>query len=132
MQQAILGEEEIKRLGKEDKQLKQINIANEQLAKTMVKRGILMSGETELLILSSSLASVFLLYLGGTVILNENISIGTYMAFAGYFSKLYAPVLNWNTTILTFKPDFIALQRIRDFFFMNIYALFPNCYLKIT
>jgi len=117
MQQAILGGEEIKRLGIEDKQLKQINIANEQLAKTMIKRGILMSGGTELLILSSSLASVFLLYLGGTAVLNKNISIGTYMAFAGYFSKLYAPVLNWNTTILTFKPAFVALQRIRDFFF---------------
>ncbi len=65
MQQAILGEEEIKRLGKEDKQLKQINIANEQLAKTMVKRGILMSGETELLILFSSLASVFYYILVG-------------------------------------------------------------------
>jgi hypothetical protein len=60
-----LGEEEIKRLGKEDKQLKQINIANEQLAKTMVKRGILMSGETELLILFSSLASVFYYILVG-------------------------------------------------------------------
>lgn len=117
LQQAILGGEEIKRLGIEEKQIKEINQASEQFAKTMIKRGISISGGTELLTLFSSLASVFLLYVGGSAVLNENISIGTYMAFAGYFSKLYAPVLNWNTTMLTIQPAFVALERIRNFFF---------------
>lgn len=116
IQQSISGAEEIKRMSLEEKEAQKINEVNKEYVKSAIKYGILLSFGSEAIILLSSLAGVLLLYLGGRSILQESISVGTYMAFAGYFGKLYAPVVNWSLSMYTFKPAFVALERIRDFF----------------
>ncbi len=115
-QQSISGVEEIKRMSLEEKEAQNINEINKEYLKSTIKYGILLSFGSEAIMLLSSLVSVLLLYLGGRSVIKESISIGTYMAFTGYFGKLYAPVVNWSLSMYTFKPAFVALERIRDFF----------------
>jgi len=115
-QQSISGAEEIKRMALEEKEAQNINEVNKEYVKSSIKYGILLSFGSEAIMLLSSLVSVLLLYLGGQLVIQESISIGTYMAFTGYFGKLYAPVVNWSLSMYTFKPAFVALERIRDFF----------------
>lgn len=115
-QQFISGAEEIKRMALEEKEAQNINEINKEYVKSSIKYGILLSFGSEAIMLLSSLVSVLLLYLGGQSVIRESISIGTYMAFTGYFGKLYAPVVNWSLSMYTFKPAFVALERIRDFF----------------
>lgn len=115
-QQFISGAEEIKRMALEEKEAQSINEINKEYVKSSIKYGILLSFGSEAIMLLSSLVSVLLLYLGGQSVIRESISIGTYMAFTGYFGKLYAPVVNWSLSMYTFKPAFVALERIRDFF----------------
>lgn len=115
-QQSISGAEEIKRMALEEKEAQNINEINKEYVKSSIKYGILLSFGSEAIMLLSSLVSVLLLYLGGQSVIQESISIGTYMAFTGYFGKLYAPVVNWSLSMYTFKPAFVALERIRDFF----------------
>lgn len=115
-QQSVSGVEEIKRMNLEDKETEKINKINKDYVKSSIKYSILLSVGSEVIILLSSIVSVLLLYIGGKGVLQESLSIGTYMAFAGYFGKLYAPVINWNLSMFTFKPAFVALDRIKDFF----------------
>jgi ABC-type bacteriocin/lantibiotic exporter with double-glycine peptidase domain len=115
-QQSISGAEEIKRMALEEREAQNINEVNKEYVKSSIKYGILLSFGSEAIMLLSSLVSVLLLYLGGQSVIQESISIGTYMAFTGYFGKLYAPVVNWSLSMYTFKPAFVALERIRDFF----------------
>lgn len=115
-QQSVSGVEEIKRMNLEDKETEKINKSNKDYVKSSIKYSILLSVGSEVIILLSSIVSVLLLYIGGKGVLQESLSIGTYMAFAGYFGKLYAPVINWNLSMFTFKPAFVALDRIKDFF----------------
>ncbi|MDP9749861.1 MULTISPECIES: ABC transporter ATP-binding protein [Thermoanaerobacter] len=115
-QQSISGAEEIKRMALEEKEAQNINEVTKEYVKSSIKYGILLSFGSEAIMLLSSLVSVLLLYLGGQSVIQESISIGTYMAFTGYFGKLYAPVVNWSLSMYTFKPAFVALERIRDFF----------------
>jgi ABC-type bacteriocin/lantibiotic exporter with double-glycine peptidase domain len=115
-QQSISGAEEIKRMALEEREAQNINEINKEYVKSSIKYGILLSFGSEAIMLLSSLVSVLLLYLGGQSVIQESISIGTYMAFTGYFGKLYAPVVNWSLSMYTFKPAFVALERIRDFF----------------
>jgi ABC-type bacteriocin/lantibiotic exporter with double-glycine peptidase domain len=115
-QQSVSGVEEIKRMNLEDKETEKINKINKDYVKSSIKYSILLSVGSEAIILLSSIVSVLLLYIGGKGVLQESLSIGTYMAFAGYFGKLYAPVINWNLSMFTFKPAFVALDRIKDFF----------------
>lgn len=115
-QQSISEAEEIKRMALEEREAQNINEINKEYVKSSIKYGILLSFGSEAIMLLSSLVSVLLLYLGGQSVIQESISIGTYMAFTGYFGKLYAPVVNWSLSMYTFKPAFVALERIRDFF----------------
>ncbi|MBB6062945.1 ABC-type bacteriocin/lantibiotic exporter with double-glycine peptidase domain [Thermosipho japonicus] len=115
-QQSINGAEEIKRMALEEKEAQNINRINKEYVKSTIKYGILLSFGSEIIMLLSSLVSVLLLYLGGKSIVQESISVGTYLAFTGYFGKLYAPVVNWSISMYTFKPAFVALKRIKDFF----------------
>lgn len=115
-QQSVSGVEEIKRMNLEDKETEKINKINKDYVKSSIKYSILLSVGSEAIILLSSIVSVLLLYIGGNGVLQESLSIGTYMAFVGYFGKLYAPVINWNLSMFTFKPAFVALDRIKDFF----------------
>lgn len=115
-QQSVSGVEEIKRMNLEDKETEKINKNNKDYVKSSIKYSILLSVGSEVIILLSSIVSVLLLYIGGKGVLQESLSIGTYMAFVGYFGKLYAPVINWNLSMFTFKPAFVALDRIKDFF----------------
>jgi ABC-type bacteriocin/lantibiotic exporter with double-glycine peptidase domain len=115
-QQSVSGVEEIKRMNLEDKETEKINKINKDYVKSSIKYSILLSVGSEVIILLSSIVSVLLLYIGGKGVLQESLSIGTYMAFAGYFGKLYAPVINWNLSMFTFKPAFVALDRIKNFF----------------
>ncbi|PNR96281.1 ABC transporter ATP-binding protein [Petrotoga sp. 9PWA.NaAc.5.4] len=115
-QQSVSGVEEIKRMNLEDKETEKINKINKDYVKSSIKYSILLSVGSEAIILLSSIVSVLLLYIGGKGVLQESLSIGTYMAFVGYFGKLYAPVINWNLSMFTFKPAFVALDRIKDFF----------------
>lgn len=115
-QQSVSGVEEIKRMNLEDKETEKINKSNKDYVKSSIKYSILLSVGSEVIILLSSIVSVLLLYIGGKGVLQESLSIGTYMAFVGYFGKLYAPVINWNLSMFTFKPAFVALDRIKDFF----------------
>lgn len=115
-QQSVSGVEEIKRMNLEDKETEKINKINKDYVKSSIKYSILLSVGSEVIILLSSIVSVLLLYIGGKGVLQESLSIGTYMAFVGYFGKLYAPVINWNLSMFTFKPAFVALDRIKDFF----------------
>lgn len=115
-QQSVSGVEEIKRMNLEDKETEKINKSNKDYVKSSIKYSILLSVGSEVIILLSSIVSVLLLYIGGKGVLQESLSIGTYMAFVGYFGKLYAPVINWNLSMFTFKPAFVALDRIKNFF----------------
>ncbi len=115
-QQSIKGAEEIKRMSLEEKEALNINKLNKEYVKSSIKFGILSSFGTEVITLLSSLAGVLLLYVAGRAILKGDVSIGTYMAFSQYFGKLYAPVTLWSTSMLTFRPAFVALERIKDFF----------------
>lgn len=115
-QQSVSGVEEIKRMNLEDKETEKINKINKDYVKSSIKYSILLLVGSEAILLLSSVVSVLLLYIGGKGVLQESLSIGTYMAFAGYFGKLYAPVINWNLSMFTFKPAFVALDRIKDFF----------------
>ncbi len=115
-QQSVSGVEEIKRMNLEDKETEKINKINKDYVKSSIKYSILLSVGSEAILLLSSVVSVLLLYIGGKGVLQESLSIGTYMAFVGYFGKLYAPVINWNLSMFTFKPAFVALDRIKDFF----------------
>ncbi len=115
-QQSISGVEEIKRLNLEEKEAENITKTNKEYAKLMIKYSIVTALGSEVIMLLSSLVGVLLLYLGGRSIVQENMTIGTYIAFSGYFAKLYAPVINWSLSIYMFKPAFVALDRIEDFF----------------
>ena len=106
----------------EEKEALNINKLNKEYVKSSIKFGILSSFGTEVITLLSSLAGVLLLYVAGRAILRGDVSIGTYMAFSQYFGKLYAPVTLWSTSMLTFRPAFVALERIKDLMDWSVVA----------
>uniref|UniRef100_UPI00403FAA94 ABC transporter transmembrane domain-containing protein n=1 Tax=Candidatus Enterococcus willemsii TaxID=1857215 RepID=UPI00403FAA94 len=116
MQNTVTGIEEIKNLNVEEKETQKINLESEVLADLSIKQSILFSMGMEFLVFLGSISTVLLLLFGGFSVINNYMTIGGYMIFMNYLPKLYAPMQNISSSILTIQPSLVALKRINEFF----------------
>lgn len=69
----------------------------------------------ELIQLLSWVHSILILGVAGSLIFKNELSIGMYMAYTGYSSKLFGNVLAFSSLDMLLKPVIVSLSRIKEF-----------------
>ncbi|MDD2646154.1 MAG: ABC transporter ATP-binding protein [Bacteroides sp.] len=75
---------------------------------------IVMSVSNELIILLIALGGFVVLWYSGYRIMNGDFTIGKYLAFSGYLSKIYMAIQTFTSMTLTIQPVLITIKRLTD------------------
>lgn len=113
--EVLNGIEEIKILNGKETQL--VKFKNKM--ESMVKGGIKQSNQIilfmENIILVNNLASLIILLFSGILILNGELTIGIYTAFATYMGKVVGSTMSFANLGTTIKPLCVSIERIYEF-----------------
>ncbi|WP_238654653.1 ABC transporter ATP-binding protein [Paenibacillus piscarius] len=107
--------EEIKLLNKKHIQLRKIRTASDQLVKSMVSMNNNLNLYSENIVFFSSVIGTIILYLSGLLIFDTKLTVGGYVSFSGYLSRLLGYMQMYSSIGLTVQPILVSLQRIKDF-----------------
>ncbi len=86
------------------------------VATTRIRQSISMGMGTQSLGFLTNVASIIVLMLSGIYIARGQLSIGDYVALAGYTGKLFVPVQLFGSLSLTLQPVLVALARLSIIF----------------
>jgi ATP-binding cassette subfamily B protein len=115
LQETFQGMSEVKSLGLEDKRAGEAIRLSSEVARVGIKQGQVAIIGTEALILISSLASTALLFFSGRSIVAGTFTLGGYLAFVAYVSKVLGPFSYVMTYTQTIQPALSALDRLDEF-----------------
>lgn len=118
IQESLAGISEIKAFASEDKEARKINRSLKNVLKINVIQSIFFSISSEVILLVGTLGGYAVLWYSGFRIVRGELTIGDYIAFAGYLGKLFSPTQMIASLSLTLQPVTIALQRVSHLFDM--------------
>lgn len=117
LNETLKGMEEIKISMSENIQKEKMKKHDVAMMHKAIKQSKVFTSASEIITLCMSILNVFIYVVGGYFIINENLSLGEFMALSIYISKLYSPVISFSTISLTIQPSFISLERLQKFIF---------------
>jgi ATP-binding cassette subfamily B protein len=97
---------EVNKFSKKNKEFRQLTLKTVSPSSLLTQLGIFYLG----------LLSVAAFYIGGTLVLDHNIDIGTLVAFGGYLALLTAPFSFLANTLVTYVQAYAAMSRVNDLF----------------
>jgi ABC-type bacteriocin/lantibiotic exporter with double-glycine peptidase domain len=118
IQESLAGISEIKAFASEDKEARKIHKSLKSVLKINIIQSIFFSISSEVILLVGTLGSYAVLWYSGFRIVRGELTIGDYIAFAGYLGKLFSPTQMIASLSLTLQPVTIALQRVSHLFDM--------------
>jgi ABC-type bacteriocin/lantibiotic exporter with double-glycine peptidase domain len=116
LQEAVSGAADLKGLVAEEAKLREITRQFSTVAAQRVRQSIFMGGGTQSIGFLTNLASVLVLMLAGLLITRGRLSVGDYMALAGYVGRIFLPFQLFDSFALTVQPVLVALARLAPFF----------------
>lgn len=116
LQEMISGIAEVKQSTAEDSKSGEAARQFAAVASQQIKQSIFMGMGMGSIGFLTSLVGVIVLILSGIFIVRGELSVGDYMAIAGYVGRLFAPVQMFGTFVLTIQPAMVALELIRPIF----------------
>jgi len=116
LQEAVAGVPELKQFTAEDQKAREIMKQFADVATQRVRQSLSMGAGTQSLGFLTSVAGILVLVLAGVYIAHGQLSIGDYVALAGYAGKLFVPVQLFGSFSLTLQPVLVALARLRPLF----------------
>jgi ABC-type bacteriocin/lantibiotic exporter with double-glycine peptidase domain len=116
IQESFSGINVIKAFARENLQTQKIHEQLKQYRYSSILQAIFFSLSSELMFMINSVAGVIILWISSHDILAARFSLGDYIAFSGYFVKMFAPILQLASLSLVFQPAFVSLTRISELF----------------
>ncbi len=116
LQENISGIPEIKQFNAESSKRQEMTKQFISVASKRIRQAFTLGMGTQSLGLLSSVAGVVVLILSGIYITRGQLSIGDYMALAGYTTLLFMPVQSFGSFSLTIQPVLAALARLSVIF----------------
>ncbi len=116
IQESLLGVEVIKTFSAEDRETQNINTNLDDIRTTSIKNGYILSASSGAISLIGTLGGLIVLWYSGISIVQGSLTIGTYIAFGGYLSKIYGPTLSVAIAGISLQPALLALNRTSEFF----------------
>ena len=116
LQEAVSGAADLKGLVAEEAKLREITRQFSTVAAQRLRQSVFMGGGTQSIGFLTNLASVLVLMLSGVLITRGRLSVGDYMALAGYVGRIFLPFQLFGSFALTVQPVLVALARLMPFF----------------
>lgn len=116
LQEMISGITEVKQSTAEGSKRGEAARQFEAIASQEIKQSIFMGIGFGSIPFITSLVGVIVLILCGIFIVRGELSMGDYVALAGYVMILFAPALFGGSFVLTIQPAIVALERLRPIF----------------
>jgi len=116
LQEAVAGVPELKQFAAEGRKAQEIAKQFAGVATQRVKQSLSLGMGMQSLSFLTSAAGVLVLMLSGIYIARGQLSMGDYVALAGYALKLFVPVQLFGTFSLTLQPVLVALGRLSPIF----------------
>lgn len=111
---SLSGIEVVKAFGAESREAEKLKVHLNDLKDMNVRRTALMSIYSECLSFLGAGTGFVILWISGAKIISGTFTLGSYIAFAAYFSQLLGPTQLMANLGLTLQPARIALQRISE------------------
>ena len=116
LQESISSISDLKQFNSQEKNSKKLIKQFQDVAKKRILQSIFLSVGTQLLKFFSSAAGIIVLIISGIFIVKGELSLGDYVALAGYSGMLFVPVQLFGTFSLTIQPALVSLSRLRVIF----------------
>jgi ABC-type bacteriocin/lantibiotic exporter with double-glycine peptidase domain len=115
IQQSFSGIDLVKTFNTESKEVVKVKSILKEIFSKSIINNILITSSTEIIFFIGSVVSIIILLISGLQIISDQLTIGTYIAFAGYTTRLFAPINKISTLNIVIQPGIAALARIREF-----------------
>lgn len=126
--ESISGIENIKAQSLEKKEKEKISSYNEKMINTAKKQSNTFNGFNGSINFLSFFLNVLTYIIGGIFFVQNELTLGGFMAVSSYIGKVYTPVFTYSSMTMVLQPAFIALKRVSNFFFKRcIYPLKEMC-----
>lgn len=112
LQETVSGVPDLKQFTAEGRKAQEIAKQFAAVATNRIRQSISMGMGNQALRFLTSVAGVLVLMLSGIYISRGQLSIGDYVALAGYAGKLFVPVQLFGSFSLTLQPALVALARL--------------------
>lgn len=113
--EVLNGIEEIKILNGKETQLVKFKTKMESMVKGGIKQSNLIILFMENITLVNNLASLIILLFSGILILNGELTLGTYTAFATYMGRVFGSTMSFANLETTLNPVCVSIERILEF-----------------
>ena len=115
--ESISGIENIKAQSLEKKEKEKISSYNEKMINTAKKQSNTFNGFNGSINFLSFFLNVLTYIIGGIFFVQNELTLGGFMAVSSYIGKVYTPVFTYSSMTMVLQPAFIALKRVSNFFF---------------
>jgi subfamily B ATP-binding cassette protein MsbA len=113
-QETLSGINVVKSFAAEDREREKVEVNLRGFLKTGIDRNVIGSLANELVALVAALGGFLVLWYSGRGMIAGSLTVGTYIAAAGYLAKLYSPIQTLATAGIAFQPALAALQRVSE------------------
>ena len=114
LQEALSGIGVVKAFGTEEREASRFHQSLRRVLSSGMTQSVISLVSIEFLGLIIAVGGAMLLWVNGMWIIQDRITVGLYIAFAGYFAKLSGPIMMFASTGLTIQPAMVAMQRALD------------------
>lgn len=119
VQENISGIRVIKAYVQEEDEVKKFEELNEQMVESNLKMVGISAYVAPLIELCFSISFVLNLIIGGNMALENNISLGQFIAFNGYLTMIMAPIISIGRIITIVQRGMASLGRLNEIFNVN-------------
>lgn len=112
LQETVSGVQALKETGAASPRAEEVARRFASVAAQRVRQNISMGAGAQSVSFIASIAAVVVLTLSGFAIIRGGLSMGDYIALAGYSGKLFAPAQLFGMFVLTVQPAIAALRRL--------------------
>lgn len=116
VQEILSGVRTVKLFATEEQEAQKVERSLSQFLRSAITQSVVSSLTNELVAFSAILTGFAVLGLGSIEIIAGRFTLGSYMAFAAYMSKVYMPVQLSASIGLTLQPGLVALRRVLNLF----------------
>jgi subfamily B ATP-binding cassette protein MsbA len=113
-QEALSGISVIKAFATEEREIERLHRRMKAFARSGIRQSIISSMSGEVLSLITTMGTILVLLFSGIAIMQGHLTIGLYVAFTGYISRLYGPIRMFASIGLLAQPALAALRRVFD------------------
>lgn len=116
VQENINGIRVIKAYVQEDKEVEKFEVLNEKMSESNLDMIRVSSYVSPLIEICFTISFVLNLIIGGNMVLEGSISLGSFVAFNGYLTMIMAPIISIGRIITIFQRGMASLNRLNEIF----------------